>query len=252
MHNRLQSPLTVLSRCIFIAIAATLFVAPAAAAPAPMQLTPHSATYKIKISIVGGELKTTLETTDDGFVATHVVKPTGMSRMLAHGFIRESSEFYAASDGIRATGYRAEDTLSREPDDVDLRFDWDAGEARGTVNGAEFRSTLQALSHDRISIQYQLMYDLLNGEGEAEYTMFEIDRLRTVQVRNIGSKTVTVPAGEYVAVGIQHQSKGSKRVTTLWCAEELGYLPVMIEQHREGTLKVRATMLNYRPGVANR
>jgi hypothetical protein len=167
--------------------------------------------------------------------------------MLARGFIRESSEFRAASDGIRATRYTAEDTLSREPDNVDLRFDWEAGEATGTVNGREFRSTMETLSHDRISIQYQLMSDLLNGVGEAQYTMFEIDRLRNVHVRNIGTKTVKVPAGEYVTVGIQHQSEGSKRVTTLWCAEELGYLPVIIEQHRQGTLKVRATLSTYEP-----
>jgi len=87
----------------------------------------------------------------------------------------------------------------------------------------------------------------LNGVGEAQYTMFEIDRLRNVHVRNIGTKTVKVPAGEYIAVGIQHQSEGSKRVTTLWCAEELGYLPVIIEQHRQGTLKVRATLSTYEP-----
>ena len=247
MHNRLESLLTLFSRCALIAGVAALLAASASAAPVQKQLTPHSATYKIKISVVTGELKTTLERTADGYRATHAVRPTGMSRMLARGFIRESSEFRAASDGIRATRYTAEDTLSREPDNVDLRFDWEAGEATGTVNGQEFRSTMETLSHDRISIQYQLMSDLLNGVGEAQYTMFEIDRLRNVHVRNIGTKTVKVPAGEYIAVGIQHQSEGSKRVTTLWCAEELGYLPVIIEQHRQGTLKVRATLSTYEP-----
>lgn len=247
MQNRLQSLLPLLLRCALIASIAALLAVSASAAAAQTRLTPHSATYKIKISVVTGELKTTLEATDDGLKATHEVRPTGMSRMLARGFIRESSEFHAASDGIRATRYTAEDTLSREPDNVDLRFDWEAGEVSGTVNGEEFRSTMETLSHDRISIQYQLMFDLLNGVGEAQYTMFEIDRLRQVHVRNIGTKTVKVPAGEFVAVGVQHQAEGSKRVTTLWCAEELGYLPVIIEQHRQGTLKVRATLSNYEP-----
>jgi hypothetical protein len=31
----------------------------------------------------------------------------------------------------------------------------------------------------------------------------------------------------------------------LWCAEKLGYLPVMIEQHRDGKLGVRAMLATY-------
>ncbi|MDH3752084.1 MAG: hypothetical protein OEU40_15990, partial [Gammaproteobacteria bacterium] len=60
-----------------------------------------------------------------------------------------------------------------------------------------------------------------------------------------------VPAGEYEAVGIQHQAEGSKRVTTLWCVEELDYLPVIIEQHRKGKLRVRAVLNKYTPAAGS-
>jgi hypothetical protein len=33
----------------------------------------------------------------------------------------------------------------------------------------------------------------------------------------------------------------------LWCVEELGFLPVIIEQHRLGKLKVRAALSKYTP-----
>jgi len=250
MHDRYRPDLVRLTRRILITVAAMVLAAPAGTASAQTQLTPHAARYKIKISALSGELDTKLEATDNGFVATHEVRPTGLARVFSRGFIRESSYFSATDDGIRASRYQSQDTLSREHDFVDIRFDWDAGEARGTVNKTDFRSDLKALSHDRISIQYQLMYDLLNGVTDADYTIFEIDRLRPVTVRNIGSKTIDVPAGEYTAVGIQHQAAGSKRVTTLWCVEELGYLPAVIEQHREGSLKFRATLLTYRPAGA--
>lgn len=246
MRIHLRSVMTLSQRSACLIVLAMLFDTSAAAAP--LQLLPHSATYKIKINVLGGELKTQLVATDDGYVATHEVTPTGMSRMLSRGSIRESSEFHATSDGIRATRYLSTDTLSREHSDVAIEFDWDASEASGTVDGEEFSLAMQALSHDRISIQYQLMYDLLNGVRDAEYTMFEIDRLRAVTVRNIGSRIIKVPAGEFVATGIQHQAEGSKRATTLWCVEELGYLPVVIEQHRLGALKFRATLVKYQPG----
>jgi hypothetical protein len=91
------------------------------------------------------------------------------------------------------------------------------------------------------------MHDLLNNQRSDKYTMFEIDRIRPVNVRVIGEKRVDVPAGKFDVIGIQHQAEGSKRVTTLWCARELDYLPVIIEQHRKGKLRVRATLTDYVP-----
>jgi hypothetical protein len=77
--------------------------------------------------------------------------------------------------------------------------------------------------------------------------MFEIDRLRPVNITIVDQKTVEVPAGRFEVIGIRHQAEGSKRATTLWCAAELGYLPVIIEQHRKGELRVRATLTDYVP-----
>ena len=221
-----------------------LYAAPLQAEPL---LTPHKATYKIKISVLGGQLDTELRQTATGYSATHIVEPTGMSRMFSRGSIAETSDFDSAADGVRPREYVSDDTLSREEEHARIHFDWDTGEARGTVNGNEVVSVIDGLAHDRVSIQYELMHDLISGNASDKYTMFEIDRLRPVNVQVIGEKTVKVPAGEFQVIGVQHQAEGSKRVTTLWCAEQLGYLPVIIEQHRKGKLQVRATLENYTP-----
>jgi len=224
-----------------------LFIVWAAPSWAEATLTPHEATYKVKISILGGELRTELHRTASGYRATHAIEPTGMSRMFARGTIEETSTFDSAATGVKPREYVSTDTLTNDQDSVHIWFDWDAGEARGTLNGEEVVSRIEGIAHDRISIQYELMLDLMNGETSDRYTMFEIDSLRPVDVRNIGEKRVDVPAGKFTVVGIQHQAEGSKRVTTLWCAKELDYLPVIIEQHRKGKLKVRATLETYKP-----
>jgi hypothetical protein len=218
---------------------------------ADSSLTPHSATYKVKVSVLGGQLNTELRQTDTGYVATHVIEPTGMSRMFARGTIEETSSFDTAPTGVKPREYVSIDTLSRDKENVRVSFDWQTGEARGTVNGSEVVSIIEGIAHDRISIQYEVMHDLLNSVASDKYTMFEIDRLRPVNVRTIGKRRVDVPAGEFDVIGIQHQAEGSKRVTTLWCARELDYLPVIIEQHRKGKLKVRATLTEYRPASAD-
>lgn len=226
-----------LTTLIFLLAAASLF--------GQTTLTPHSATYKVKISVLGGELKTNLEPTETGFEATHVIRATGMSRMLTRGSIAETSRFDTASDGVKPRVYSSNDTLTRDKTNASITFDWDAGEARGTVNGEDVVSVIDGLAHDRVSIQYEVMHDLLNGAASDKYLMFEIDRLRPVTIEVVGEKVVKVPAGEFEVIGIRHQAEGSKRATTLWCSAELGYLPVVIEQHRKQKLRVRAVLTEY-------
>jgi len=216
-------------------------------AGAESSLTPHTAEYRIKISVLGGKLNTELKAGSGGYTATHVVKPTGMSRMFTRGTITETSSFLSAMDGVRPDRYWSNDSMSRDKSRVAIQFDWETGEASGTVNDEAVLSTMDAIAHDRVSIQYELMYDLLNGEPSEQYTLFDVDRLKTINVRNIGRKTVKIPAGRFEAVGIQHQAENSKRITTLWCVEELDYLPVIIEQHRLGKLRMRATLTSYKP-----
>jgi hypothetical protein len=210
-------------------------------------LTPHKAEYKVKISILGGQLNTELAATPDGYIATHTVKATGMSRMLSSGQIKESSRFDRMSTGIRPVNYKSNDTLTRDKTRASIQFDWAAGEAVGTVNNEDFQSVMNDLAYDRVSIQYELMSDMLNGKPSPQYVLFDVDELKTVEVRTIGTRTVTVPAGEFEAIGLQHQVLGSKRITTMWCVKELDYLPVIIEQHRKGKLKMRAVLNNYSP-----
>lgn len=216
-------------------------------ASAETLLTPHKAEYKVSVGVFGGQLNTELRTTEEGYVATHTIKTTGMSRLLAKGDITESSTFARESDGIRPQRFLSRDTLTRDKNRADIEFDWATGAAGGTVNGEAFASTMGAVAYDRVSIQYKLMSDLMNATSGQNYILFDVDELKTITVQNIGSRTVSVPAGEFEAIGVRHQTPGSKRVTTMWCVRELGYLPVIVEQHREGKLKMRAELRSYSP-----
>jgi hypothetical protein len=216
-------------------------------AQAADKLTPHSAEYNVKISVVGGRLSTSLKESEAGYIAEHRIAPTGMSKLVARGKISEISEFAVVEDGLEPVAYRSNDTLSRDKLRADVRFDWDVNRAFGTVNGTDFDQELAGFSHDRVSIQYQLMQDLLNQTPNEHYRMFEVDKQKVLNIRTVEARTIKVPAGTFRAIGVQHQAENSSRVTTLWCAEELGYLPVLIEQHRKGKLRVRAKLRNYTP-----
>lgn len=226
-----------------IVLIATTFAGQVSAAPA---LAPHTAQYKVRISVVSGQLNTELLKTANGYVAHHVIKPTGMSRLLTRGTIDVTSEFASDADGVKPIRYQAVDTIGDDPD-VDLTFDWSTNAASGTVGEEDVSLQLDGIAHDSVSIQYELMHDLLNGDPGDQYVLFDVDKMRIANVSNAGEKRVKTKAGKFTAVGIQHQKEGSSRITTLWCVEELGYLPVVIEQHRKGKLKFRATLVKYTP-----
>ena len=238
----MASRLKLLSCVTIVTLALT-----ASQAHADTALTPHKAQYKVKISVLGGQLNTQLTTTLDGYVATHSIKTTGMARMLARGEISESSRFGRVPSGIRPDTFESNDTLSRGGIQTSVQFDWLAGTASGTVNDEHFNSVLDDLAYDRVSIQYELMSDMMNGSPSKNYVLFDVDKLKTIEVRTIGTRTVKVPAGEYEAIGLEHQAVGSKRITTMWCVQELDYLPVIIEQRRKGDLKMRAVLTSYSP-----
>ena len=217
-----------------------------AGAAAAVELTPHQAEYKVRISVVSGQLNTELRADETSYVATHVVKPTGMSRVITRGRMQVSSKFTTAADDVRPVTYHAIDTIKDDPE-AHITFDWDTNQARGTVGEEDVVLQLDGLSHDAVSIQYQLMLDLINDRPNASYVLFDVDKMRVANVRNVGTKTVKTKAGQFEVVGIEHQKEGSSRTTTLWCAAELGYLPVIIEQHRKGKLNFSASLTKYVP-----
>jgi hypothetical protein len=203
---------------LFICLA--LVALPSIAGPL---LTPHTAEYKIEISIVNGKLTTQFETTESGYFADSVIEATGLSRLIARGSIREKSWFSESYGTIRPHQYRSADTISSDKDVIDLDFDWKSREVTGLINGEDFRN----------------------------YLLQDAEELKRLSISNVGTKAVKVPYGRFNAVGIQHHREGSSRVTTLWCVEELGYLPVVIEQHRKGKLRLRAVLTKYEP-IASR
>ena len=230
-----------------IAIAATLLML-TAPVWAESSLTPHTAQYKVKISVLSGRLNTQLLATDEGYVARHVIKPTGLSRLLARGKMDVTSEFESACGGIRPVSYKSKDTIRKDPD-VDLQFDWSTNQATGLIGDEAVTLQLDGVSHDSVSLQYELMHDLMNGGPSKHYTIFDTEKMRIANIENVGNKRIKTKAGIFDTVGIRHQREGSSRVTTFWTAKELGYLPVVMEQHRKGKLKFRASLEKYTPIV---
>jgi hypothetical protein len=226
----------------------------AVAVRADSGLVPHHAEYRVKISILSGRLSTELRRTEYGYVATHLIEPTGLAgAIVGNGEILAESEFQDGDRGIIPLRYRGDDELSSDRLRVDIAFDWEASRAVGEFQEKDdpvpvpVDVPLDQLVHDPVSIQYALMADLANGSSATEYVLFEHDKVRTVEVTRVGERRIKTAAGTFDTIGIRHQARNSSRATTLWIAAELGYLPVLIERHRNGKLQMRAELEKYEP-----
>jgi len=171
---------------------------------AAASLTPHTAEYKIKISVLGGRLRTQLQALESGYRAESSIEATGMSSLIAHGSIRENSVFLESAGGLRPAKFRSDDTMSRDEETVDFDFDWEVGEINGTINGEEFHAGLDGIVHDRVSLQYGLMHDLINGIYRSDYSLQDAEKFKPLSITNGGTKQVKVPFGKFEAIGIQH------------------------------------------------
>jgi uncharacterized protein DUF3108 len=238
-----------LRACLALLAFASIWV-PAFAA-ADRTLTPHVAEYKIKVSVLSGKLRTEVKLTDNGYSANSVLRAAGIASWFVRGDVTESSEFSIVADGVRPLRYHSVDKISKHDKFMDFEFDWEQNQVTGTIDGKEFVLDLPGRLHDRVSLQYELMLDLLNNSRSTDYSLLDDDEVKKLHVTYAGTEEVKVPYGRFQAIKIQHSKENSDRVTTLWCVKELDYLPVKIEQHRNGKLAVRAVLNKYQPTVIN-
>lgn len=244
--NRSNRNLIIRSGFYLLAFASILVPAFASAERA---LTPHIAEYKIKVSVLSGKLHTEVKQTDNGYSANSVLRAAGIASWFVRGDVTESSEFSIVEDGVRPLKYHSVDKISKEDKFMDFEFDWEKNLVTGKIDNEDFALELQERAHDRVSLQYELMLDLLNDSRIVEYSLLDDDEVKPLYVKYVGMEEVKVPYGKFNAIKIQHRKENSNRVTTLWCAEELDYLPVKIEQHRDDKLAVRAVLNKYTPTV---
>jgi len=164
--------------------------------------------------------------------------------MITRGTLDVTSEFQVTVDHIKPVRFKAIDTIRNKPE-INLLFDWENYLVKGAIGKELVQFTLNDIAYDNVSIQYELMNDLLTGNLQSQYTLFDINELKIASISTTGKKLIKTIAGNFTTVGIKHQKIGSSQITTLWCAEELDYLPVVIEQHRKGKLKFRASLTKY-------
>jgi hypothetical protein len=167
------------------------------------------------------------------------------SRVLAKGLLKlarpnpavERSHFRVSPDGIQPLEFWYEDGSRSGEDNFHLAFDWDRGIATVSNAGGRREMALQGRALDRGSLQVALMRDLAATGAPRTYRLADEDSVADYEYTDNGTATMQTGSGPVATRIMTQQRAGSSRATWLWVAPELGFLPVRIEQRRDGEVQ---------------
>jgi hypothetical protein len=190
-----------------------------------------------------GKTKRTLSLQKDGlYIFTSTTKATGMFAVFFNGKITERSiwEFYKGR--ARPLQYSYKDT-NKKKRNVSLAFDWDKKTVTNTINGEPWKMEITPDTQDKLIYQINIMLSLLEDSNIEIMNINVADggKLKNYDAIIQEKETIETPAGKFETIRVSRDD--GKRVTTLWCAPELNYLPVRIEHYKKGDTHVNAYLV---------
>lgn len=171
-----------------------------------------------------------------------LTEPVGLVRMF-YGRPREISDFCVR--GGRVVPRRFEYQQPKGDDSFTLEFDAVAGKVRG---GAKGERDLPADAQDRFGIQQAVRLWVLGnlqaepGARSAEFAMVDERRIKRYRFAVTGREVVQVPAGRFDNAVLVQRVDDPKKSVRFWLAPARDYMPVKVEQVREGKVELRLVL----------
>jgi len=193
------------------------------------------AVYDAKIKIAGGKVRlATTKNEDGGYIFEYAVEPGKLIRLFTSGELKETTKFEVIDGRPRALDYTLINTIGSKPRNGHVTFDWTENTVKGNYKEHAIDIPMPENAVDRAMLQLVLMADLKNDNLKEQYAIYNKDEFISVTVERLREETVKVPIGTFSTIVLRHMDAEGSSETLLWCAEELGYLPVRIQSNDDG------------------
>ncbi|HTB68918.1 MAG TPA: DUF3108 domain-containing protein [Steroidobacteraceae bacterium] len=215
---------------------------------------PFVATYQVAWrGITAGDSTLTLAAaaqTPGTFTYSSNIKAHGIFRLVFPDALIQSSTFTLADGHIVPLHYQELGQARDHRDDVDLTFDPATGRVHGTSETHAVDEPLDTGIQDPMSVQIELMRQLQAGLAPTQFKLFDKDQAKEYFYTREGNEVLTTPLGSLDTVVYRSDRPGSDRVTRLWLAPKLNYLPLQAARSRNGSvdLSMRISGVSYPPG----
>jgi hypothetical protein len=201
----------------------------------------YQAEYKGK-NVGTSEFAVSYDSQDDVYEFTSRTLPKGFIKLVTPNPVVERSRFRVDGGTIRPLEFWYEDGSRKGEDNQHVLFEWERNVAIVDGDGGRREVRLEAGVLDRGSMQVALMRDLAATGAPGKYLLADGDSLKAYEYADNGEHTVTTGIGAVATRSFVQRREGSSRTTWLWVAPELAFLPVRIEQRRDGEVQSAFTL----------
>lgn len=170
---------------------------------------------------------------DGNYVYESHSKPAGYARWFTKSVLMERSEWrYDKLRQLQPLSYSYDRTGDSDKErHVKLVFDWANSRITNIINNDPWKMELPSGALDKLLYQLAVVNDLQLGKRtNLEYNVADGGSMKKFKFDVIGEQRIKTALGEFDTLKIKTEGT---RTTTLWCAKQVGYLPVLIEQHDE-------------------
>jgi hypothetical protein len=199
---------------------------------------PFVATYQVAWhGITAGESALTLAAQPAGtFSYSSNIQAHGLFRLVFPDALIQSSTFTLDGGRVIPLHYQESGQARDHSDDVDLTFDRSSSRVHGTSQTHPVDEPLEAGIQDPMSVQIELMQELQAGLAPTQFKLFDKDQAKEYFYTRERDEVLKTPLGALDTVVYRSDRPGSDRVTRLWLAPKLNYLPLQAARSRKGSV----------------
>jgi len=207
-------------------------------------MQPFEVEYDVGNNLISaGNAKLSLRQIGDEWIYSLTTLPSGIFKLTGRGSIQELSVLEYSDNQLftKRYSYRQDEEAKRS---IDAWFDWEKNEVTLRMRGEQSMKKIEKRILDRLSATLSVRAQLRAGFDEIDIQVFDGGEVKSLVFKNEGTETVNTRLGKQQTIRVKSYNRdGSrKRQTTTWFATELNYVPVKIEQHKQGKLVARLSI----------
>ena len=232
-------------RCAGLLAAVALVATVAQAAPTPMK--PYTARYQVSYrGLSGGQIEASFRpgTAPEQWLYETRAFPNLFGRLAVSPAAHERSTMTIGPAGVQPLAFEFDDGTDDRSKDVRHTFDWSARKVTGVAKGKTFTLDVTPGAQNTASVQAAMIVERLNGRMPTAFRILTGENLRDYKYWMEGTQQIVTPYGQMEAEVWASQRIGSDRVSKVWHAPSLGYVPVQAIQYRKGTPEVQMKLVS--------
>ncbi len=177
---------------------------------------------------LGVSTRTLSAAPNNTYIYASTTQATGLIAWFVKDHIDEHSIWRFDGSHLLPLEYVYDRHGGRKTRQAKLIFNWQHQTVTNTIDGESWHMEIPANAQDKLVYQLSIMYDLLNGKKDLDYKIADGGTLKDYAFAIQGEEMLNTDLGRMKTIRIQRI--GDKRDTTVWCAPQLSYLPVRLEQ----------------------